>query len=338
VSPRRGSSGRGLIIVMLVTALAACIGAYVIASSTAGDDIAIAPERPLLVRAVDERVPRSDGLLRTISPDGVTRAIGLRCKRVHVSPAGIGLCLQTADNGLDYQGVVFGPDFRPLRRFRVPGVPDRARVAPDGRHAAYTSFDANGEQGYFETNGPFSTYTRIVDTRTGKVVLRLEDLRLSRAGKPFEPARRELWGVTFARDGRYYATVAAGGGHYLIEGRLGSSRARVLRERTECPSLSPDGTRIAYKRRIGDTNRWRLHVLDLRSDRDWPLAESRSIDDQPEWLDDDTIVYSDDRAVFAVPADGGGVPRRLAAAATSPSASGTQSTASGSTWALLPNP
>ena len=295
------------------------VAVYGVASSSGDDDEPIALAGALLARTVDEAAPRADGLLQARSPAGDGRRVPLRCKRVHVSATGVGLCLQTAANGLDYQGVVFGPDFEPRRRFAVPGVPDRARVAPDGRHAAYTSFDANGEQGYFETTGPFSTDTRIVDTSTGEVVLRLEDLSVSRAGKPFDPARRELWGVTFARDGRYYATLAAAGQHHLIEGRIGSDRARVLRERVECPSLSPDGTRIAYKRRIGDANRWRLHVLELDSGRDVALAERRSIDDQPEWLGDDTVVYSDDRSVLAVPANGSGTAERVMDGATSPS-------------------
>ena len=66
-------------------------------------------------------------------------------------------------------------------------------------------------------------------------------------------------------------------------------RARVLHENVECPSISPDNTRVAYKKWVGDT--WQLHVLDLATMRETPLAEKRHIDDQVEWLDDERILY-----------------------------------------------
>ena len=81
---------------------------------------------------------------------------------------------------------------------------------------------------------------------------------------------------------------------------------RVLRDGVECPSLSPDGKRIVFKSRIGSKTRWRLKVLDLATLTDHPVAETRSIDDQAEWLDDDTLVYSDGVNVYTVSADGGG--------------------------------
>jgi len=50
----------------------------------------------------------------------------------------------------------------------------------------------------------------------------------------------------------------------------------TLRRNVECPSLSPDGTRIAFKERVAARGDGRLHVLDLRALRDWQLAERRS--------------------------------------------------------------
>jgi hypothetical protein len=37
----------------------------------------------------------------------------------------------------------------------------------------------------------------------------------------------------------------------------------VIHDNVECPSLSPDGTRIGYKRLIDDRGHWGFHVLDL---------------------------------------------------------------------------
>ena len=93
---------------------------------------------------------------------------------------------------------------------------------------------------------------------------------------------------------------------------------KVLRDGVECPSLSPDGKQIAYKSRIGDSNRWHLRVLDLATLKDHAVAETRSIDDQVEWLDDDTLAYSDGTNVYTVPADGSGEPGLLVRDATSP--------------------
>ena len=93
---------------------------------------------------------------------------------------------------------------------------------------------------------------------------------------------------------------------------------RVLRDGVECPSLSPDGTQIAYKSRIGDETRWRLRVLDVATLEDHAVAEERSIDDQVEWLDDDTLAYSDEKNVYTVPADGSGEAELLVKDAASP--------------------
>jgi hypothetical protein len=59
-------------------------------------------------------------------------------------------------------------------------------------------------------------------------------------------------------------------------------------------------------------------VLDLDTLRDHPVAEKRPIDDQVEWLDDDTLVYSDSFDVYTVPADGGATPRLVLRNASSP--------------------
>ncbi|MEU0083364.1 hypothetical protein [Streptomyces sp. NPDC006274] len=69
----------------------------------------------------------------------------------------------------------------------------------------------------------------------------------------------------------------------------------------------------------------RLHVLDLRTMRDIPLAEVRSVDDEAAWLDDSTLAYALTGAakgssdIWSVPADGTGAPARVARDASSPS-------------------
>jgi hypothetical protein len=128
--------------------------------------------------------------------------------------------------------------------------------------------------------------------------------------------------VTFAGDDRhFYATLATGGHTYLVYGDMARRQMETIHENVECPSLSPDGIRIAFKKLVGDNGHWRLTVLDLRTMRETPLADQRSIDDQVEWLDDNHVLYSDGRDVWSVQANGGGTPQRVLTHAASPSVS-----------------
>jgi uncharacterized repeat protein (TIGR01451 family) len=128
--------------------------------------------------------------------------------------------------------------------------------------------------------------------------------------------------VTFTRDANgFYATLKTRGETYLVEGDVATRTMRVLRPNVECPSLSPDGTRIAFKKRVGGilgAVTWRFHVLDLRTMTETPLAEERSIDDQIEWLDDRFVLYGVQADVWVAPADGSGEPRRFVSRAVSP--------------------
>ncbi|GII53536.1 TolB-like translocation protein; signal peptide [Planotetraspora thailandica] len=253
---------------------------------------------------------------------GQPRATGLQCKRFYAA-AGTGLCLR--DNpGLvtNSEAIVVDDHFRELRKIPLSGAPSRARVSPSGRMAAWTFFVAGDS--YLSVG--FSTRTGILDTRTGTLVKSLEDFTLEKDGRTLRAADVNYWGVTFASDdNRFYATVATGGRTYLVEGDFARRRLQVLRENAECPSLSPDGTRVVYKKRTGgQADPWHLYMLDLRTGRETPLSEPVSVDDQVAWRDDDTVMYSklrdDTSDVWAVPADGSGRPTLLLRDAYSPAA------------------
>src|ERR1041385_3666969 len=150
----------------------------------------------------------------------------------------------------------------------------------------------------------------------------LEEFTVSRDGHPFKAIDFNFWGVTFAADGnRFYATLSTGGQTYLVEGNIAAREMRVLRANVECPSLSPDGTRLVFKKRVGGDIHgpvWRFHVLDLATKTETPLAEARSIDDQAEWLDDHRILYEIAPDLWTVPADGKGEPSRYLRSALTP--------------------
>lgn len=258
-------------------------------------------------------------LVPIATPAGSRALVPLRCRRLHFSGVR-GLCVtEDPGFGMGYDVAVFGSDFKVLHRFPLIGLPSRARVSPDGRYGAVTVFVA----GHSYAANDFSTETTIFDLANGTKLGTLEEFTVVRDGQPFKSVDFNFWGVTFASDGnRFYATLKTKGQTYLVEGDIAARRVRLLWPNVECPSLSPDGTRIAFKKRatggLGPVS-WRFHVLDLQTMTETPLAEERSIDDQIEWLDDRFVLYGVMTDVWTVPADGSGEPRRYVSRAVSPS-------------------
>ncbi|GAA2699436.1 TolB family protein [Actinoplanes palleronii] len=271
------------------------------------------PPGARLLTVTDRHLATVTGGTRTVS--------AVECVRVYAA-AGTGICLR-AENPWAYQVVVLDAGLRQTAAFGVPGLPNRARVSPSGRMVGWTTFV--GGDSY--TAAGFSTRTGIYDTRTGTKVTTLEGFAITRAGRPYRAADVNFWGVTFADDNVFYATMSTGGQRYLVRGDFANRAVVTLATNVECPSLSPDGTRVAFKQAIGgDPLRgWRLSVLDLATLRVTATAEPASVDDQAAWLDDTTLAYtlrhSDGSPdVWTVPADGSGPSRVLIPGAESPSA------------------
>jgi Tol biopolymer transport system component len=223
-----------------------------------------------------------------------------------------------APSGVDYRAQVFDSRLRPVDEVALTGFPSRARVSADGRYGTMTVF-VSGDS-YLQSPSAFSTRTVILDMKSGQQIAQLEQFDVTKDGKPFDAVDFNFWGVTFVPgdSNRYYATLGTGGSHYLVEGDIAARSMRVLRDGVECPSLSPDGRQIVYKSRVGNGERWRLRVLDVETLSDHAVAETRSIDDQVEWLDDQTLAYAYGDDLYTVPADGGGEPQLLVRDASSP--------------------
>lgn len=216
----------------------------------------------------------------------------LSCEAVHAAGTR-GLCL-SADRGVvtTYKAFVFDTATHEiLGEFALGGAPSRTRVSPDGRIAASTVFVT----GHSYASVDFSTQTMLYDLVGMVPIADLETFTVIHDGKTIARADFNFWGVTFSADGNaFYATLSSAGEHYLVRGDVASRRAVVIRDRVECPSVSPDGTRVAYKRRktLRGGVGWNIRVLRLADGQDVALADERSIDDQIEWLDNDHVLYS----------------------------------------------
>jgi hypothetical protein len=219
-----------------------------------------------------------------------------------------------------YTGQLLDSRLSPTRKVTIVGGPSRARLSADARYASSTVFVS----GHSYLDNGFSTVTEIVDASTGKDLGNLETWRTVKDGAAYHSADLNFWGVTFASDAAFYATLGTKGKTYLVRGDIPSRTMTVVRENAECPSVSPDGTKVAYKKASGSTTarKWRFTVLDLATGVETPLPETRSVDDQLAWLDGTHVMYGVPREggrsdVWVSPLSGG-IPSVLVPDADSP--------------------
>ena len=253
--------------------------------------------------------------------DGQSFKVGMSCERVYYA-GGQGICLTFgADPSTQSTVRFFDAGFHILHSYSITGFPSRARVSPDGRYGAITVFVLGDSY----AASAFSTRTTIFDMHAGKPVANLEDFTVTRNGSAFQAQDFNFWGVTFAADGNsFYATLGTGGTTYLVRGDLAARTAKTLAENVECPSLSPDNLHIAFKRRIVDGPHpvWHPFVMDVATLTAQPLAETRNMDDQIEWLDNSHVLYglgTNVPGVWEASIDDGQAPSLFASGVLSPS-------------------
>jgi hypothetical protein len=282
----------------------------------------LAENRPfVLFRSLDRTDGSKYGRLAIAPLDHGTAGrrllAGEKCDRVDLA-GGRGLCL-APPTPAGFAAKILDGTLNETGSVHLAGVPSRTRISPDGRWGAVTAFVAGHS---YADVGQFSTTATLIDLRQGKRLADIEkDFTITLDGKPVTARDRNFWGVTFSRDGdTFYATMATGNHTYLFKASIKSRTGHVIHENVECPSLSPDETRIAYKKAVGHNPPiWRFHVLDLATGKETALAETRPLDDQIEWLDNDHVLYGAGEATWTMPADGTGTPKRWMEAADSPS-------------------
>lgn len=263
--------------------------------------------------------------------NGVRAVSTMNCDRVHAvsSGGGRGICLEAKRGAITtYHAHLFDGSLRTTASFDLAGAPSRTRMSPGGTLAATTVFVS----GHAYSAPGFSTRTSIIDVQAGRLLVPdLEAFAVIKDGQPFKAADFNFWGVTFTPDSKgFYATLQTEGQQWLVQADIAQKRMTVIAPNIECPSLSPDGRRVAFKRRITPPPQgrlvWQLVVRELGSGKETVLArETRNIDDQVEWIDDREIAYSlpDDTVpaatnAWALAIDGQSAPRLLAPMAYSP--------------------
>lgn len=316
-------------IVAIVIGLGAWSLGHITASAAPVPDLQAVMARPhLLFRETGKGA--NFGLLSAAAldaPDGPRVAAGVSCDRVGFA-AGTGICLhgEPAFFGLfvGYTALILDRDLKPRGTpLKLEGRPSRTRIAPGGRLGATTVFVVGDDY----TSASFSTRTTIVDLKSGAALSDLEQFSTFRNGSRFSSPDFNFWGVTFGRDeNTFYASLRTGGATYLVRGDIAARTLTVLRDNVECPSLSPDGRLIAFKKQVGpDPGAWRLAILELQTMTERLVAaETRYIDDQVEWLDPGTILYAVPRRttrisdVWTAPVEGAGPARIFLPEAESP--------------------
>lgn len=311
-------------VVATLALIAVAVGFIQYSRSTAAPDADASKQGVSLAPGPRLATLTSTGQITTVDKDdpaGARAVSKTKCDRIYAASSTVA-CVW-ADGVLGTVKMrILDANLRERKAIPVTGIPNRVRVSNSGRMVAWTLFVGGDSYATLD----FSTRTGIYDTKTGTLYKTLETFDVIKDGKPYRSIDVNYWGVTFADDDNtFYATLYTKGHRYLVQGDFAKRTVRTVRDRVECPSLSPDGTKIAFKSAIdGDYAKgWRLSVLDLATKRVTKTAETRSVDDQATWLDDDTLAYVQQHAdgtkdVWTVPADGTGKPSLLRRDAHSP--------------------
>lgn len=255
-------------------------------------------------------------------PGGAREISGAACDRVDAA-AGVISCLRTL-RGIPttFETQILDAAGNSTQQWSLAGIPSRTRVSKGGL-VATTAFVT----GHSYAADSFSTETTIRGT-DGTNYGNLEYYTMMIDGRELTAIDRNVWGVSFVSEDEFYATVASGGKTWLVNGSLSQRKLVSVGENAECPSVSPDGTRVAYKKRSTRMGlvHWDIAVLDLLTKKEITIPLENGFDDQLEWLDKDTLLFgmsrtdaAGDSDVYRIQAEEAAQPDLLIEHAWSPS-------------------
>lgn len=271
-------------------------------TTSSADDPAVTAAVAGLTRdgtiAFVHRAPGDDyARVAVLAADNSRTLLDIDCLRVHIG-GGVLTCLRPSG------GLLGNSTFRAYTIedgalvpvfSRDTGAASRTRASSDGRFVAYTAF-VDGHS-YLDAGG-FATETIVVDRAADDDAWNLEDY-----DRPDDDHHDSLsgqfWGVShLGTTDDFLVTYAAAGRMEIMRGDAVAHTVRPLIDDGTCPAVAPDGRTVVFKRTTeladGSTG-FRLVALDLEHGTQWELDETRSVDDQVEWLDDDTVLYALER-------------------------------------------
>ena len=250
---------------------------------------------------VVNRAPGEDyGRLAIRHADGSRTLLERECTRVHIA-AERGVCLSQIDGVVTSFATSFFDPATPETTIKsyASALPSRARISPDGRFSSVTAFISGAS--YEDIGGGSSTIVTIDDIDgSGNTLTSLVQYEVDSDDPRYDNLEPQYWGMTFANDDEFYVTGFFGDEPEVMRGSIETQTLVPTGWDGSCPSLSPDGKTIVFKEPRLDGG-FSLAAVDIESGRRWVINESKSVDDQVEWLDNDTILY-------AVHPDGGDTP------------------------------
>lgn len=209
----------------------------------------------------------------------------LPCQRIDWNRNG-GICLQLGSIGVSARGLLLDETLRPTGRFGI-ATPSRAAISPDGTNVSWTGFVTGHD---YLAPGEFSTTTQLIDVeRQASAELQDDFETLLPHGEALGAIDENYWGTTYIDSQTFYATVGFGEETNIVAGDVRTGELNIVHANASCPEVSPDATTIVAKEQRGQS--FQLVAINTETGARRDLAETRSVDDQVEWIDDNTIVY-----------------------------------------------
>ena len=233
------------------------------------------------------RIPGEEyGTVGYIDREGNRQSTELDCDRIDLNANG-GLCLDDSSGlGGAGRGLILDANLNPNLRFGI-NLPSRAAASPDGEIVAWTGFSLGHD---YLSPGEFATTTQLIEVDRGiGANLETQFTTFGLDNQVVDDATRNFWGVTFVDSETFYATIGIGEETSIVQGTISNSRLQVIHENATCPEVSPDGSTIVAKERRGDF--FQVILIDTETGERRDLPENRSVEDQVEFLDNDTIIY-----------------------------------------------
>jgi hypothetical protein len=254
-----------------------------------GSGPSLAPGEVLAVH----RVPGDDyGWLLIRHLDGTRTLLNRTCMRVPIAKDH-GVCLAESGGVLGgafttifFEADNLNADIKSYAR----ALPSRARISPNGTFSAVTAFVSGAS--YADIAAETTTLVTIDEIESTRSVRGANQFTIDSGEARFNNLNPQYWGITFAADeDEIYLTGFFGDRPEIMHGTLND----IVIEPTDwvgsCLSLSPDGKTLVFKEMTAD-NSFELVAVDLETNTQHKLGETRSVDDQVEWLDNDTILYA----------------------------------------------